>query len=177
VANNSEAGPNDTPSLAEGESKAELEQRMEEARESISHTVAEIKETVAAQYDSVKSTVRGVAEWRHLFQEEPLVWSLGALSAGFALGYTLGYAHKKRQGAHDQKSDFANSMFEELSGLGQSVVMPALDLRIKELFGLDFTKILSELSGAKKKRRRKPRKTAVRKAASKKGASKKRRSR
>ena len=63
--------------------KAELQRRMEEARELISATVAEIKDTVEDQYESVKETIGGVAEWRDQFQKEPLVWSLGALAAGF----------------------------------------------------------------------------------------------
>ena len=63
---------------------------MNEARDSISHTVEEIKGTVEEQYEAVKRTVDGVLDWRKQFQEDPIVWSVGALSAGFALGYTLG---------------------------------------------------------------------------------------
>jgi hypothetical protein len=76
---------------------------MEEARDSISETVAEIKDTVEEKYESVKETVSGVAEWRDQFQKEPLVWSLGALTAGFALGYTLGYAHKNTKSGRKRR--------------------------------------------------------------------------
>lgn len=79
--------------------KAELERQMEETRESLSQTVQEIKDTVSEQVASVKETVGGVLDYREQFQKEPMVWSLGALSAGFALGYTLGYAHKNIKGS------------------------------------------------------------------------------
>jgi hypothetical protein len=72
--------------------KAQLERQMKENREPLSQTVQEIKETVTEQYKSVRETVAGVVDYREQFQKEPVVWSLGALSAGFALGYTLGCA-------------------------------------------------------------------------------------
>lgn len=75
---------------------------MEETRESLSQTVKEIKDTVGEQVASVKETVSGVLDYREQFQKEPMVWSLGALSAGFALGYTIGYAHKHTKGAKNQ---------------------------------------------------------------------------
>src|SRR6185503_3739655 len=79
-------------------SKAALQRELEKTRESMAETVEDIRETVAEQYESVKETVTGVLDFREQFQNEPLVWSLGALSAGFALGYTTGYAHKETQG-------------------------------------------------------------------------------
>lgn len=62
-------------------SKAELEQQLAETRESLAHTVHEIKDTVTGQYEAVRETVTGVIDYREQFQKEPLVWSLGALSA------------------------------------------------------------------------------------------------
>src|SRR5215216_1649059 len=120
--------------------KAELQRRMEETRESISETVAEIKETVEDQYDTVKETVSGIAGWREGFQNEPLVWSMGALAAGFALGYTLGYAHKntKTTGKQSEIAAFADSLVDELSVVGKSMVMPTLNSRVRQLFGFDF---------------------------------------
>ncbi|HEX5732010.1 MAG TPA: hypothetical protein VF131_04165 [Blastocatellia bacterium] len=165
--------------------KAELQRRMEEARESISATVAEIKETVEDQYESVKETIGGVAEWRDQFQKEPLVWSLGALAAGFALGYTLGYAHKNTASSGRKQSEiaaFADSLVDELSAVSNSLIMPTLNDRIRQLFGFDFSNVLEEIKSAKKsgppKRGRKkagakspaPRKrAAARKSRSKKG--------
>src|ERR1041385_2930262 len=89
--------------------KAELQRQMEQARENISQTVEEIKETVEEQYESVKRTVTGVFDLRDQFQKDPLVWSVGALSAGFALGYTLGYAHKNASSAGGRRSHPADS--------------------------------------------------------------------
>jgi hypothetical protein len=123
---------------------------MEKTRESVSATVGEIKETVGEQLATAKQAVTGVLDYRQEFQKEPLVWSLGALSAGFALGYTMGYAHKETKGAR-KKSEvaaFANSMVEELSVVGNSLVMPALNARVKELFGFDFSEVLKSIGAA-----------------------------
>ena len=132
---------------------------MEKTRESVAATVGEIKETVGEQIATAKKAVTGVLDYREEFQKEPLVWSLGALSAGFALGYTMGYAHKETKGAR-KKSEvaaFANSMVEELSVVGNSLVMPALNAHIKELFGFDFSEVLQTIEGANKPaKRRKP---------------------
>ncbi|HEY0003952.1 MAG TPA: hypothetical protein VGB17_04005 [Pyrinomonadaceae bacterium] len=66
-------------------SKAELQRRMEEARESISQTVAEIKDTVVHQYNAVKETL----DWREQYRRRPIAWSVGALGVGFIVGYSL----------------------------------------------------------------------------------------
>lgn len=100
-----------------------------------------------------------------------MVWSLGALSAGFALGYTLGYAHKHTKGAKNQSqvAAFANTLATELSTVGKTMVMPALSTKIKDLFGFDFADLLEEMGGKK----RVPRKKAIPKRASKSAAKKK----
>jgi hypothetical protein len=66
-------------------SKEELQRRLGEARNSISHTVTEIKETVANQVQAVKDTL----DWREQFKKRPVAWSLGALGVGFATGYCI----------------------------------------------------------------------------------------
>ncbi len=78
--------PGDTEEL----SKAELQRRMEEARESISQTVAEIKDTVVNQYQSVKETVAETLDWREQYRKRPIAWSLGALGTGLIVGYAVG---------------------------------------------------------------------------------------
>jgi Protein of unknown function (DUF3618) len=151
--------------------KAELERQMEETRESLSRTVKEIKDTVSEQVSSVKETVSGVLDYREQFQNEPMVWSLGALSAGFALGYTLGYAHKNIKGAR-KKSEvaaFANTLAKEISTVGNTMIMPALNSKIKDLFGFEFADLLEEMGGSK----RVPRKKAIPKRAGKRKARKK----
>lgn len=77
----------DGPDRREGHdpSKAELQRRMEEARESISSTVTEIKETVAQQVETVKDAL----DWREHFKKQPVAWSLGALGVGFLTGYCI----------------------------------------------------------------------------------------
>lgn len=74
-----------TEEYAEEPSKAELQRRMDEARDSISHTVGEIKETVSHQVQAVKETL----DWREQFKKRPVAWSVGAAGAGFLLGYCL----------------------------------------------------------------------------------------
>ncbi len=149
--------------------KEQLQRQMEAARESISQTVEEIKDTVEDQYESVKETVSGVLDYREQFQKDPIVWSVGALSAGFALGYTLGYAHKNMKPSGRKRSEvgaFADTLVDELSTVGNSLVMPSLNAKIKQLFGFDLSDMLEEIGGA--------RKTRGRKKASRKGGAKKR---
>lgn len=74
------------PEVREEElSKEELQLRMEEARDSISQTVTEIKETVAHQYETVKDAL----DWREHFKKRPVAWSLGAAGVGFCVGYCI----------------------------------------------------------------------------------------
>ena len=70
---------------AEEPSKQELQRRLDEARDSISHTVTEIKESVASQVQAVKETL----DWREQFRKRPVAWSAGAAGAGFLVGYCL----------------------------------------------------------------------------------------
>jgi hypothetical protein len=72
--------------------KEELQRRMEEARESISQTVSEIKETVTHQYHNVRESISEALDWREQFRRRPLAFSLGALSVGMILGYSVGGA-------------------------------------------------------------------------------------
>ena len=66
-------------------SKEELQLRMEEARDSITQTVSEIKETVVQQYETVKDAL----DWREQFKKRPVAWSLGAAGVGFCVGYCI----------------------------------------------------------------------------------------
>ncbi|CAN5778215.1 hypothetical protein BH18ACI4_BH18ACI4_19700 [soil metagenome] len=77
----------------ENVSKEELQLRMEEARDSISQTVTEIKETVVQQYETVKDAL----DWREQFKKRPVAWSLGAAGAGFCVGYCISSAFKRRE--------------------------------------------------------------------------------
>jgi len=72
----------------EDASKEALQRRMEEARDSISNTVTEIKDNVAQQYENVKDAL----DWREHFKRQPVAWSLGAAGVGFFVGYGLAAA-------------------------------------------------------------------------------------
>ena len=140
--------------------KRQLQREMEKTREAVAETVTEIKETVGRQYQAARETVAGVLDYREQFKNEPLVWSVGALSAGFALGYTMGYAHKETRGARKKSelAKFTDSLVDELSIVGKGVVMPTVNVKIKELFGFDFQEVLQSIGDAKTTfRKRKPR--------------------
>ena len=73
---------------------------MDEARDSISNTVIEIKETVANQVQAVKDTL----DWREQFKKRPVAWSVGAAGVGFAVGYGLAALVKGE--ANDEVLDY-----------------------------------------------------------------------
>ena len=50
---------------------------------------------------------------------------------------------------HSEVAAFANSLIDELSAVGNSLVMPSLNSKIKELFGFDFSDMLEEIGRAK----------------------------
>jgi len=72
--------------------KEELQRRMEEARESITQTVSEIKDTVATQYQTVKESINGALDWREQYRKRPVAFSIGAASVGFFVGYGIAAA-------------------------------------------------------------------------------------
>jgi len=72
----------------EDPSKAALQRRMEEARDSISNTVTEIKDTVSQQIETVKDAL----DWREHFKKQPVAWTLGAAGVGFFVGYGIAAA-------------------------------------------------------------------------------------
>src|SRR2546423_138674 len=90
----------DTPDDDEA-TKAELQRRMEQARETITQTVTEIKDTVANQYQSVRETINETLDWREQFRKRPVAWSVGALSVGLLVGYGLAGAIKGNGGERE----------------------------------------------------------------------------
>src|SRR4029078_13599429 len=86
-------------------SKEELQRRMEEARDSITNTVTEIKDNVAQQYENVKDAL----DWREHFKRQPLAWSLVAAGVGFFAGY--GLAAAIRGDADDEDESYYASSF------------------------------------------------------------------
>jgi hypothetical protein len=71
------------------QSKAELQRRMDEARDSISQTVTEIKDSVVHQYESVRESISETLDWREQFRKRPIAWAAGAAGAGFLTGYCV----------------------------------------------------------------------------------------
>jgi hypothetical protein len=129
----------------------ELQRKIVRTRDSLRDTVGQIQDVAEQKYQTVKETVSDVLDYRDEFQKEPVIWSLGALSAGFALGYTVGYSHKVAKSKKgSQVARFADSVVDELSHVGQRLVLPELNAKITDLFGFDFTSLLQQMRGSKK---------------------------
>lgn len=128
--------------------RAEVEKRIGEARASINQTVERLTETVHDQVDAVTTTVSGVLTMSEQFQREPLAWSLGALSAGFAMGYSLGRAHhvKTKRGRPSPLARMADDVATELATFGSSLVSPALSEELKAAFGVDLSAALAQIA-------------------------------
>jgi hypothetical protein len=163
---------------AEPESKAALRRQMEEARESISETVAEIKSVVTHQYEEVRETVESVKEgvgevldWRTEFERNPLVWGAGAVSVGILVGFGIARAfdekEEPRPRGRRKTVTTGEHVVAELSGFAE-VVLPTISAKVKELFGLDLDAYLRAAHASKPAPRR-----LARKSASKKGSAKK----
>ncbi len=181
------------PEVAEEDlSKEELQLRMEEARDSITQTVTEIKETVVQQYETVKDAL----DWREQFKKRPVAWSLGAAGVGFCVGYGIAAAiegmeseserfvpsehhayasqpitgraytplsasldaaekaNGKDEGPgllerfketrafdrlHQEVGSLGDRLVEELSTTAQTVILPALIRKIRDLIGADLS--------------------------------------
>ncbi|MBV9958651.1 MAG: hypothetical protein JO360_09525 [Acidobacteria bacterium] len=104
------------PEADEENTKAELQRRMEEARESITQTVTEIKDTVAQQYNSVKESVTDALDWREQFRRRPVAWTVGALGVGLVVGYSLGGA----LGGDDEDEDARYPSYEETDAFART---------------------------------------------------------
>jgi len=94
--------------IDEQPSKEELQRRMEEARDSITNTVTEIKDNVAQQYESVKDAL----DWREHFKRQPVAWSLGAAGVGFFVGYGIAAAIR---GEDEEEIHYGSSRAYSLS--------------------------------------------------------------
>lgn len=69
--------------------KQELQRRMEAARENISNTVAEIKDTVTTQYENVRTTINQNLDWREHVRTRPTTFSIAAGTVGFFIGVAV----------------------------------------------------------------------------------------
>lgn len=95
--------------IEEGDdSKEALQRRMEQARDSISNTVTEIKENVTQQYETVKEAL----DWREHFKKAPVAWSLGAAGVGLFVGYGIAAA---LTGEDYDKAHYSSSSAQSLT--------------------------------------------------------------
>src|SRR5215204_88793 len=76
------------------QTKAAVERRMAEARESLSQTVTEIKDTVVNQYQQVKENISDTLDWREQYKRHTLPFTLTAFAVGVATGYAVMGAFK-----------------------------------------------------------------------------------
>ena len=85
--------------------KEELQRRMEQARESITQTVTEIKDTVATQYQQVRESISDTLDWREQYRRRPLAFSIGAAGVGLLLGYSVAGAFSGDEDERDYLYD------------------------------------------------------------------------
>jgi len=95
--------------------KQELQRRMEEAREQISQTVTEIKETVVNQYQQVRSSINDSLDWREQFRRRPVPFAAGAFGAGLVLGYAVAGSF----GDEDEDEEFDGREEEHFARIDQ----------------------------------------------------------
>jgi hypothetical protein len=163
--------------------KAQLQRRMEAAREEITETVEEIKDTVVDQYESVKETVTEAFDWRAQFRKHSVAFSLGALAVGYVVGSGIAAAIKDATPKRGRKDDgfFAELaavgevISEELSGVAQTLLLPALVKKVKDAFGIDLSDRLLAAKAANRTTRSSKRSTkhSAAKKSSRKGGAKK----
>jgi hypothetical protein len=96
--------------------KAELQRRMDEARESISQTVTEIKESVVNQYQQVRETISDSLDWREQYKRHTLPFTVGAFAVGALVGYGVMGAFS---GDDDYDDDTEDALERIEQGFGQ----------------------------------------------------------
>jgi hypothetical protein len=171
-----------TASAETGEpTKAELQRRMEEAREDISEAVEGIKDTVTEQYEAVKETVVETLDWREQFRKHSIAWSLGALAVGYVVGTGIAASlddatpkkkGRKSSGFLEEVYAFGERLSDEFSGVADTILLPALSKKIKDKFGIDISGRLPSLRAAKSTTRSGGRSSAKRSSAKKSGSKK-----
>jgi hypothetical protein len=97
---------------------------MEEARESISQTVTEIKDTVVTQYQQVKETISDTLDWREQYKRHTLPFTVGAFAAGALLGYSVMGAFKG--GGEDDDYDTEDALDRVQEGSRSYAASPVI---------------------------------------------------
>ena len=137
--------------------KQELEQQMGESRESIANTVADLKDAVVDEYQSIKQGISDTLDWREQFRKHPVAWMVGALSVGYVLGNSLGTAYKGTKGEGQLLAylgALGDKFTDELSRRGMNILTPALtgtilvpilNSQLQKAFGVDLTDLPQQL--------------------------------
>jgi hypothetical protein len=94
--------------------KAELQRRMDEARESITNTVTEIKETVMTQYQQVREQITDSLDWREQYRRRPVPFTVGAFGVGLVLGYAITGAVKGDREDYDEDDYETDASFDRI---------------------------------------------------------------
>lgn len=94
--------------------KAELQRRMDEARESITNTVTEIKETVMNQYQQVREQISDSLDWREQYRRRPVPFTVGAFGVGLVLGYAITSAVKGDGEDYDEDEYETDASFNRI---------------------------------------------------------------
>src|SRR5688500_2358441 len=172
------AGGASASDAGENRSKADLQRRMDEARDSITETVSEIKTVVAQQYEEVKETYETVKEgvgevldWREQFERNPVVWGAGAVSVGILIGVGLAHVFDEEEAGgrgrrQSKEPTTGERLIGELTGLADAV-LPTISGKIKELFGLDLDDYFRQTRERRERPKRLASKVAAKKRASK----------
>lgn len=141
----------------EADPKQDLERRIEESRDSITHTVQDIKDAVADEYESIKRGISETFDWHEQFRKHPIAWMFGSLAVGYVLGNSLAsaYSGTKRD---DQLLSYLSALGErftdELSRKGMSILAPALTgtilvpvltSKLDEVLGIDLSDLPKQL--------------------------------
>jgi hypothetical protein len=102
--------------------KAELQRRMEEARESITQTVTEIKDTVVTQYQQVKDNISDTLDWREQYRRHTLPFTIGAFALGALVGYGVKGAFTSDDDDYDEEDSFdhSNAVYDQAAGGSRS---------------------------------------------------------
>jgi hypothetical protein len=63
----------------------------------------------------------------------------------------VGYSHKlAKTTKHSQFARFTDSVVDELSRIGQRLILPELNTKVCQLFGFDFSGLLAQAKGKEK---------------------------
>jgi ElaB/YqjD/DUF883 family membrane-anchored ribosome-binding protein len=106
------ARPADSADEDVDQTKAALQRRMEEARESITQTVTEIKDTVVTQYQQVRENISDTLDWREQYRRHTLPFTLTAFAVGTFVGYTVAGAFKGEGFGEEHEDDGAFDRIE-----------------------------------------------------------------